>query len=270
MAAAFSLGQYVSKASIVHRLDARAKIVLVVAYAVALFLAAGWLGVGVCGALLVAGYGAARIPFGLALRGLKPILYILAFTIVVNSFTFSANDASNTSGGTIALIGSFGISAHGAATGLFFALRIALFVAATSLLTYTSTLVDIVDAIRSLASPLARFNAPVEDIAIVCALTLRFVPSTVEEAERVTKAQQARGLLLDEGGLVKRAKAWIPVIVPLFISLFRRAETLACAMDARCYAGGARTHLRSTRIRRADSVAASLGVVLLACVAAFL
>lgn len=270
MAAPLTLGQYVSTTSIVHRMDARTKIVLIVSYTVALFLAAGWAGIGACGILLGAAYGAARIPLKLAMRGLKPILYVLVFTIVINAFTFSASGDPVASEGTIVLVGTFGITLHGAANGLFFALRIVFFVAATSLLTYTSTLVDIVDAIRSLASPLARFNAPVEDIAIVCALTLRFIPSTVEEAERIAKAQQSRGLRLDEGGLIKRAKAWVPVITPLFISLFRRAETLACAMDARCYAGTARTHLRTARIKRTDSVAASLGVALLACVAVFL
>ena len=271
MAARITIGQYVAGSSIVHRTDARIKLVLVVAYTVALFLATGWIGIGVCGALAAIGYGIARIPLKFALQGLKPVLYILVLTIMLNAFTFTAGtESASGEPDAIALIGTFGFSPHGMENGLFFALRIVFLIAATSLLTYTSPLVDIVDAIRSLISPLARFKVPVEDVAIVCAMTLRFIPSTVEEADRITRAQQARGLRLDEGGPLQRAKAWVPIITPLFVNLFRRAETLACAMDSRCYTGAKRTHLRTAHLKCTDSLTGALGVVLLACVAVFL
>lgn len=267
-----TIGQYVAGTSIVHRIDARVKIVLVIAYAVALFLSTGWIGIGICGALGALGYAAANVPAKLAVRGLKPVLCILLFTVALNAFTFSAvsNDGAPASAGTIALAGTFGISLQGTENGIFFALRIVFLIAATSLLTYTTPLIDIVDAIRSLLSPLSRLKVPVEDVAVVCALTLRFIPSTVEEADRIMRAQKARGLRFDEGSLLTRAKAWVPIITPLFINLFRRSDTLASAMDARCYTGAARTHLRTLRMRRTDSLAGALGVALLACVAAFL
>lgn len=271
MAIRIAIGQYVAGSSFAHRIDARIKLILTVAYAIALFIAAGWIGIGICGILAVAGYGIARIPLKLALRGLKPVLYILVFTIMLNAFAFTAGTESASGDPHVfALIGTFGFSPQGMENGLFFALRIVLLIAATSLLTYTSPLIDIVDAIRSLISPLARLKVPVEDVAIVCAMTLRFIPSTVEEADRITRAQQARGLRLDEGGLVRRAKAWVPIITPLFVNLFRRAETLACAMDSRCYTGAKRTHLRTARLKRTDSLAGAFGVALLACIAAFL
>lgn len=270
MGARITIGQYVAGESLVHRADTRVKLVLAVAYAVALFLATGWIGLGVCTALAGAGYVLARLPLTLAFRGLKPVFCILLFTVALNMVTFDAGSPSGSDVGVVALIGTFGISLQGLVNGLFFALRIVLLVAVTSLVTYTSSLIDIVDAIRSLLGPLARIKVPVEDVAIVCAMTLRFIPSTVEEADRIAKAQQSRGLRLDEGGLIARAKAWIPVITPLFISMFRRADTLASAMDARCYTGSARTHLHTTRLKRADSLAGTLGVALLACIAVFL
>ena len=271
MAARISIGQYVAGSSIPHRMDARIKLVLTMAFAVALFCATDWVGIGICGMLAFAGYALARLPLTLAFRGLKPVFSILLLTLALNAFTFSAGTASaEHAGGSIALIGTFGISLQGTANGLFFALRIVFLLAATSLLTYTSSLIDIVDAIRSLLSPLARIKLPVEDIAIVCALTLRFVPSAVEEAERIMKAQQSRGLELGTGTLIQRAKAWVPIITPLFISLFRRADTLANAMDSRCYTGGNRTHLRTAHVRRGDSLTAVCGVALLGCIAVFL
>lgn len=272
MGANITIGQYVAGTSIVHRTDARVKLVLVIAYAVALFLSTGWIGICICGALGALGYVAANIPAKLAVRGLKPVLFILLFTVALNAFTFNAGsgDGAPASTEAIALAGTFGISLQGAENGVFFALRIVFLIAATSLLTYTTPLIDIVDAVRSLLRPLARLKVPVEDVAVVCALTIRFIPSTIEEAERIMKAQRARGLRFDEGSLLTRAKAWVPIITPLFINLFRRADTLACAMDARCYTGAARTHLSIARMRRSDSLAGALGVALLACIAVFL
>lgn len=270
MSANIPIGHYVAGESIVHRTDAQVKLVLVAAYTIALFLLTGWIGLGACAALAAAGYALARLPLALAFRGLKPVLFILVFTVALNAFTFDVASGSDGAARDIALIGAFGFSPQGLANGLFFSLRIVLFAAATSLLTYTSPLIGIVDAIRSLISPLARFKVPVEDAAIVCAMTLRFVPATVEEAERIARAQQSRGLRLDQRNPIKRAKAWIPVVIPLFISMFKRADTLACALDARCYAGGFRTRLRSTRPTRTDLFAGIFGIALLAGIAVFL
>ncbi|MEG0322867.1 MAG: energy-coupling factor transporter transmembrane component T [Raoultibacter sp.] len=259
MAFSVAFGQYVAHKSAIHALDARAKIVLLICYTFALFACSEWLGIGICAALALAAYGIARIPLKLALRGLKPVIFIVVFTVLANAMIFDAAGGE----GTIALIGSFGLSAEGALRGLFFACRIVLCIGMASLLTYTSSLVEIVDAIASLIAPLKRVKVPVEDIAVVCALTLRFVPSTMEEADRIMKAQAARGLSFDQGGLMKRAHAWVPVIIPLFVSLFGRAERLACAMDARCYTGVGRTRLAAPRRRRQTTLIGSLGALAL-------
>lgn len=260
MAFSVAFGQYVPRKSALHALDARAKIILLLCYTFALFACSEWIGLGVCAALALAAYSIAKIPLSLAVRGLKPVVFIVVFTVLANAMIF---DAAPGSEGTFALIGSFGLSIEGALRGLFFACRIVLCIGMASLLTYTSPLVEIVDAITSLLSPLKRFKVPVEDIAVVCALTLRFVPSTMEEADRIMKAQAARGLSFDQGGLMKRAHAWVPVIIPLFVSLFGRAERLACAMDARCYTGFGRTQLVAPRHHLQTALVGSLGAVAL-------
>ena len=278
----FSVSIYIPGTTPIHRLDARVKLVLLLAYSVTLFFVHTWTGLGACVAACLAAMLVAKIPPARMFSLLVPVYVILAFTLVFNSFAFdiahvaAGFGAGDVSAGVLAgvspvpLIGSFGFVPEGFARGAFYALRIVFLIAATSLLTYTTPLIDIVDAVRSLLRPLARLKVPVEDVAVVCALTIRFIPSTVEEAERIMKAQRARGLRFDEGSLLTRAKAWVPIITPLFINLFRRADTLACAMDARCYTGAARTHLCIARMRRSDSLAGALGVALLACVAVFL
>lgn len=246
----FSIGKYLSGNSVVHRMGAATKLVVLVLFSIVLFAVPGWVNLGLCCAAVVAAYAAAHIGPAYALRGIKPVLYIVVFTLVVNCFTLSAGGAAGSAARSVApadatlpLIGSFGLSATGAATGVFFSLRIVAFIAATSLITYTSTLVEITDGVRKLLAPLARLGLPVEDIATTCALTLRFIPRTVEEAERISRAQQARGLNVESGNIVQRAMAWVPVIRPLFIGLFRHAEKVGAAMDARCYTGLGRTHL---------------------------
>lgn len=238
----FSIGKYLGVESIVHRMSAAAKLLIFIAFSLVLFIVPGWVNLGVCCAFVVVAYMAAHIGFAYALRGIKPVLYVVVFTLIINCFTFSADPTGGN--GALPLIGSFGISANGALTGVFFSLRIVAFIAASSLITYTSTLVEIADGVRKLLAPFARLGLPVEDIAITCALTLRFIPSTVEEAERISKAQQARGLVTNGGSIMARAMAWVPIIRPLFIGLFRHAETIGAAMDARCYTGLGRTHLK--------------------------
>ena len=276
-------GQYVARDSVVHRLDTRVKVVACLAYAVALFALPGWGGLAACGTLFALSYRAARLPWTLALRAFKPLAFLLVLTVVCSMFTFSAGSGASGAGGggsaggildlasaalanaaplpdplgtcvanvlatgTVPLVGSFGITLTGLANGILLALRVALFLAATSLLTSTSTLVDIADAVGALLRPLARFGFPAEDAAVVVALTLRFVPAIMEEADRIKRAQQARGLQFDHGGLMRRAQAFVPVLVPWFTSLFNRAERLACALEARCYTGEGRTHLRDAR-----------------------
>lgn len=274
-----TLGRYVARDSVVHHLDARAKVVLCVVYAVALFALPGWVGLSTCTVLFALAYAAAQLPARLILRALKPLAFLLALTVLCSLFTFSADTesarvaesavvaagsgqdalasslASNFAcfweTGTLPLVGQFGISLPGLANGVLLALRVALFLAVTALLTYTTTLVDIADACGALLRPLGRLGVPVEDAAVVVALTLRFVPATLEEADRIKRAQQARGLRFNQGGLLQRAQAFVPVLIPLFVSLFRRAERLACALEARCYTSQHRTHLPTAQQRAA-------------------
>jgi len=273
MALVVPFGQYIQGNTAVHRLDARMKFLIVVAYVAALFLVDGWLGLLVCTGLLLGCYIIAKIPLRRAFRGLKPILILLVFTFLANALTLSAltwGEAQLAEGAgallipeSIALIGSFGIKTMGALRGLYFALRIILLVCSTSLLTYTTPIVSLTDALVSLMRPLARLRVPTEDIAMMFSIALRFIPITAEEAEKIMIAQSARGAVFNRGGLVRRAKAWIPVMIPLFVSLFRRADELARAMEGRCYAGQGRTHLRVVELVARDLVIGVVGALAL-------
>jgi energy-coupling factor transport system permease protein len=245
------------------------KLLIVLSYVITLFLVDGWLGLLICTALLLSLYVISKIPFRCAFRGLKPILLLLVFTFLVNAFTFGAlplGEASFVDEGdfffipeSIAFIGNFGIKPIGVLRGLYFILRIILLVCSTSLLTYTTAIVSLTDALVSLMRPLARLRVPTEDIAMMFSIALRFVPITAEEAEKIMIAQSARGAVFNNGGLTKRARAWIPVMIPLFVSLFRRADDLASAMETRCYTGKGRTHLRVVELRVFDLVVGVVG-----------
>jgi energy-coupling factor transport system permease protein len=270
MAPVVPFGQYVPGTSIVHRLDARMKLLLIVTYVFALFMVEGWLGLLLCLLLFVVAYLFAAIPLRLVFRGLKPLLILLVFTLLANTLTFSAAALSPAEPvafpnlpESIALIGSFGIKPLGALRGLYFVVRIVLLVSLTSLLTYTTSTVALTDAFVSLMRPLARLKVPTEDIATMFSIALRFIPVTAEEAERIMVAQSARGAVFDKGGPIKRAKAWVPVMVPLFVSLFRRADDLACAMETRCYVGQGRTHLRVIEMPELDLAIGILGALVL-------
>jgi energy-coupling factor transport system permease protein len=273
MAPVVPFGQYVPGDSVVHRLDARMKLLLVAAYVFALFMVDGWLGLLLCTVLVIGCYLLSGIPLKLAVRGLKPILILLVFTFLANALTFDAVSLSEAppTGETepfglpagIALIGDFGIRPAGALRGLYFALRIVLLVSLTSLLTYTASVISLSDGFVSLMRPLARLKVPTEDIATMFSIALRFIPVTAEEAEKIMVAQSARGAVFNKGGPIRRAKAWLPVMIPLFVSLFRRADELACAMETRCYVGQGRTHIRVAEMTEIDFAIGALGALAL-------
>jgi len=282
MAFVVPFGQYVPGDSAIHRLDARIKLLVIVAYVFTLFATSGWLGLLLCLLLLLVGYSMAHIPLRLAARGLKPVLIILLFTLIANTFSFNAaspaisplgaglgtgivgSSIANSLPDSIILFGSFGIKPLGLLRGMYFVLRIVLLVSMTSLLTFTSSVVALTDAIASLLRPLRVFKAPVEDIATIFTIALRFIPLTAEEAEKIMVAQTARGAQFNVGGPIRRVKAWVPVIIPLFVNLFRRADDLACAMESRCYIGEGRTHLKVARLRTQEVFAGlALAVVLI-------
>jgi energy-coupling factor transport system permease protein len=279
MAPIVPFGQYVPGNSPLHRFDARMKLLVIAAYVSALFMVDGWPGLLLNGAVFVVAHLLSAVPLRLLLRGFKPILVLLAFTFLANALTFGAGATTGAlpepTGGaalpeSIALVGSFGVRPLGALRGLYFALRIMLLVAMTSLLTYTTPLVTLSDSLVALMRPLARIKVPTEDIATMFSIALRFIPLTAEEAEKIMVAQSARGAVFDSGGPLKRARAWLPVMIPLFVGLFRRADELAGAMETRCYLGQGRTRLRAVKLHAADAVPGVLIAVGLIALGIFL
>jgi energy-coupling factor transport system permease protein len=261
MALMISFGQYLPGTTPVHACDARVKLIIVIAFTCALFASSTWWALVLLGALTGVGYVVARVPFKVAAQGLKPLAIILLFTVAANAFTLQAPLVAD----AIVLAGSFGCTPTGLLTGLYFALRICLLVLGTSLITFTTTMVALIDALTMLMKPLRTFHVPVDDAAAMFSIALRFIPLTAEEADKVIMAQRVRGVRFGEGGLVKRTRKWGPVLIPLFVGLFRRADELASAMEARCYTGEGRTRLNEPVMVIGDWVALFLLVAL--CIA---
>jgi len=251
-------GQFVPIDSPVHRLEPRVKLGLVACLTVVIFTSAGWAGLGVATVLTVLALLLSRVPLHFALRGLRPVALLLLITIVMNTLRWNAADA-------LVSAGSLGVSHAGLTAGLFFATRIILLVTGTSLLTLTTSPVALTDALSRLMVPLRPLRFPVDDVAMMFSIALRFIPTTAEEAEKIVVAQAARGARFDDGGIVRRARAWVPVLIPLFVNLFRRADRLAIAMESRCYTGRQRTRLHASRMRLSDWSVLVLGVTVAAC-----
>lgn len=226
-----SFGQYYPVRSFVHNLDPRLKILSLIAYIVAIFLAKEFLALGFCAALLAIGTLVAHIPAGKVLRAIKGILFLVIFTAVFNLFFYR--------GETVYWeYWVFRVTREGLIFSAFLALRIVLLVLCSSLLMYTTTPVALTDGIESLLTPLKWIRFPVHALALVMSIALRFIPILLDETERIMDAQKARGASFDTGGVGKRIKAIIPILIPLLLSAFRRADELGDAMDARCYSGG--------------------------------
>lgn len=241
------LGQYVPGNSPVHRMDARAKLGVTAVFTVLVFTLSTWAGFGIIGVAVAFAVLASRVPPRAVLRGLKPVLLLLIFTLAANGLRWNSPDP-------LVHLGPLGIDAVGLSRGVFFGVRILMLVVGTSLVTLTTSPVDLTDALAILMKPLSVVRFPSEDAAMMLSIALRFVPTTAEEAERIVVAQTARGALFDEGGPVRRARAWIPVLIPLFVRLFRRADDLAVAMESRCYSGRGRTRLRQSVMKASDWV----------------
>jgi energy-coupling factor transport system permease protein len=243
-----NLGVYLPGDTPVHRLDPRVKLAVALVFAVALFTTRSWLALLAIGCLVLATIVLGRIPLAAAARGVRAVAFILVFTVLAQTLRWEPATA-------MMRLGPVGFSAEGLVTGMLFAFRILLLVVGTSVVTLTTTPVELTDALEWSMRPLARIGLPAHDIAMMLSIALRFVPLTAEVADQVLTAQRARGARFDRGGLVARARAWVPVLVPLFVDLFRRADRLAHAMEARCYRGGAsRTRLNALAMRPADWV----------------
>jgi len=250
-----TIGQYIAGNSIIHRLDPRIKIIITIVLITALFFIARFIGfafyVGLIGLIIIL----SRLPFKRIIKGLRPILFLVILTLILHVFL--------TKGGDVIWQWRFiSIEEEGLYTGLFMVSRILLLIMFTSLLTLTTSPLELTDGIEYLLSPLKRIGVPASELAMMMTIALRFIPTLLEEAEKIMKAQMARGADFESGNIIKRAKNLIPLLVPLFISAFRRADDLALAMESRCYHGGeGRTRLHELKIETRDIVALVISVV---------
>lgn len=255
-----TLGQYFPGNTIIHRMDPRAKLLLTVLYIVALFLAKGLLAYGILFAVLAVWVAISKVNPKAILRGMKPILFILVFTGILNIFY--------TPGRELWHWGFLTITVEGLWAAFFMVIRILMLIACTFLLTYTTSPIMLTDGLENLMGPLKKLHVPVHELAMMMSIALRFIPTLIEETDKIMSAQKARGADFETGNLIQKAKAMVPLLVPLFISAFRRADELAIAMECRCYHGGdGRTRLRQLRYQPMDFVALGLGLAL--CVAIF-
>lgn len=240
-----TLGQYFHGTSAIHRLDPRTKILCVLCYIVAVFCVDTYVGYGVVALFTVACIGMSRIPFRYAVKGVKPIMIFIVITALFNLFL--------TDGRIIWSWGVLKITYEGINLAVFMVLRLFFLVLGTSLLTLTTSPIALTDGIEHLLSPFKKIGLPAHEIAMMMTIALRFVPTLLEETDKIVKAQTARGAAFDSGNILKKAKAMIPILIPLFVSAFRRADDLAVAMECRCYRGGKnRTRLKALKMGMVD------------------
>ncbi len=252
-----TLGQYFPGNSILHRLDPRMKILLMLSYVILVFFAKNLMSFAYLSVLVLLMLFFSGISTKVLLKGLKPVVFISIFTAVINLFW--------TTGETpLVSIAFIQIYPEGIWRALFMVVRIISLVAGTSLLlTYTTSPMDLTDALESLLSPLKKLRVPVHEFAMMMSLALRFVPTLIEETEKIINAQKARGADFESGHLLQRAKALVPILIPLFISAFSRATDLAVAMECRCYVGGqGRTRMRQMHLRLRDAMVFALFLLL--------
>ena len=251
-----TLGQYFPGNSPVHRMDPRTKLILLVGYIVALFTAENWISYAVVFLFLGITVAISTIPLKAFVSGMKPLVMILIFTGVLNVFF--------TTGESIALkFWIITIYWEGVVRALFMMVRILLLITGTFLLTYTTSPITLTDGLESLLSPLKKIKLPVHELSMMMCIALRFIPTLIEETDKIMSAQKARGADFESGKLIQRVKALVPILVPLFISAFRRADELATAMECRCYQGGeGRTKMKLLRYRLVDVKAFVCGILM--------
>ena len=243
-----TLGQYFPGNSIVHRLDPRTKLLAVVLYIVALFLASWFVTYAIMFVVLAGSIAVSRVPVKSIVRGLRPVLFIVVFTALLNIFYTPGNTV-------LAQFWILTITLEGVWRAFFMVIRIMMLISGTFLLTYTTSPILLTDGLESLMNPLKKIRVPVHELAMMMSIALRFIPTLIEETDKIMSAQRARGADFESGSLIQRAKALLPLLVPLFISAFRRADELATAMECRCYHGGeGRTRLRQLKYQARDYI----------------
>ena len=255
-----TLGQYFPGTTVVHRLDPRTKLILTVLYIVVLFTAGSYVSYGVVFLFLAFSIWVSRIRLKTILSGLKPLVILILITGILNLF-YTRGDH------LIFRVWKISIYWEGVRVAAFMALRIILLITGTLLLTYTTSPLQLTDGLERLLNPLKKLRVPVHELSMMMSIALRFIPTLIEETDKIMNAQKARGADFDTGNLIQKAKAMLPLLVPLFISAFRRADELATAMESRCYHGGeGRTRMKVLRMERRDWIALAVGAALLALV----
>lgn len=245
-----TFGQYYPTKSAVHNMDPRFKIIALIAYIVAIFLCENFYGLLAVSIFLVAVIIFSKVPFGSVLRSIKAILFLVIFTAILNLFFNRTGETVWINWGNVIIITKESVFFM-----LFLIVRLVLLVMGSAILTLTTTPVSLTDGIESLLTPLKWIKVPVHELALIMSIALRFIPTLMDETNRIINAQKARGADFETGGIVKRAKAVIPVLIPLLISSFRRAEELGDAMDARCYSGAkGRTKYKKMRFTYRDLI----------------
>ncbi len=254
-----TLGQYFPGNSILHRLDPRTKLLFTLFFIISIFLCKFVVSYGLLVVLVLLLIAVSRIQSKAFLKGLKPVLFIVVFTAILNLFY--------TSGTVLWQFGIFKITQEGIWKAIFMMLRILLLIACTLLLTYTTSPILLTDGLERLLRPLKKVGFPVHELSMMMSIALRFIPTLIQETDKIISAQKARGADFDSGNLIQKAKALIPILVPLFISSFRRAEELATAMECRCYHGDeGRTSLRQLSFHVRDIAFLLFSVLILAAV----
>ena len=254
-----TLGQYFPGNTPLHRLDPRTKLILVIVYIVMLFSAKWFISYGLVLLFLGVVVALANMKVGVLLKSMKPLLFIIILTAVLNLLY--------TKGEVLVSFWIFSVSREGVEAAVFMALRIAMLITGTFMLTYTTSPIALTDGLEAILNPLKKIKLPVHELSMMMCIALRFIPTLIEETDKIMCAQKARGADFETGNLFRRAKALIPILVPLFISSFRRADELAVAMECRCYHGGeGRTRMKQLRYGRIDAAAYVIVIALTAFV----
>jgi len=255
-----TLGQYFPGNTIVHRLDPRVKLILTIVYVTALFLMKGFFAYALMLILLLTCISLSKIKPKSVLRGLRPVLIVIIFAVCLNIFFIR--------GETVVLEFYFIIiTREGLLYAVFMAARLIMLIVGSFLLTYTTSPIALTDGLERMLSPLKKIRLPIHELAMMMSIALRFIPTLIDETDKIMSAQKARGADFETGGLIKRAKAILPLIIPLFISAFRRADELATAMESRCYHGGeGRTRMKVLKTAGRDYIALLFGAATIAAV----
>lgn len=265
---------YTDRQTPVHDVGSSIKIVLLLAYSIMLFLIRTWMGMGICIVLFALCAILSRLPILQCVKQLLPIWVVLGVTLLANSLSLDVSQAASPHGiglvsagalggyAPVALIGTFGFVPAGFARGCYYVLRIALLAFASVVLTTTSTTTQLTQSLEGFLRPFARVGMPVRDVATIVSIAMRFIPVTFDEFQMVKSAQQSRGAPFDTGSISARLRAWTTVFIPLFVGLFRRADSLASAMDVRCYGMGKATHLNESKSTVGDRAVLVIGLVI--------